>query len=373
MKDKISRNLASIIGRYIKKNILVIESDDWGCIRRTSSKSYQNLIKGGIPVDKCPYNTYDSLETVEDIEVLNDFCKGFRDSKGNLLKITANFIMANPNFESIKDSGLLSYHYRDLLDTYQYYQGGDQTFQAIRNAVNQKVIVPQLHAREHLQVNYWLNALKNGDRETRLAFDNDVWGHPSSYGKLNGINFSSAYHIRSIEELEFIKNSVVEASQLFSNSFGMISETIIPPRFIWPKELEPTFYQTGIKAIQGKLIQLIPKMVSDNTVLLQKIHWMGKTNPSGLQYLIRNVFFEPTQKPQFSWESDAMSRIETAFYWGKPAVISMHRLNFMGGFSNQNRMNSLNRLSKLILAVQSKYPEVEFLSSNELYRLAYEN
>jgi hypothetical protein len=370
MKALISRTIASSFGKKIGRKIIVIESDDWGSIRMPSKKAYDNLTKAGINVKNCPYNTYDSLENENDIENLINFCKKFKDKNQKPLKITANFIMANPNFEKIKECNFTSYHYRDLIESYRYYQENDSTFKAIQKAINENIFAPQLHGREHLQANNWLSALKYGDTETLLAFDNGVWGHPSAYEKKSGINFSSAFHVTSNKELEFAKDSVADASTLFQKYFGFKSETFIAPRFIWPNEMEKTFYDCGIRALQGKIVQLKPTIGQD-TKLRNIFNWMGKSNKNGLSYLIRNVFFEPTQKPNYNWEKDAIMRIETAFFWGKPAVISMHRLNFMGGFSEQNREISLKRLGTVITAIQKKFPDIEFLSSNELYSLTY--
>lgn len=370
-KKYISYNLQAILGQRLSKKYLVIESDDWGSIRMPSKKAYQNLLNAGIPVDNCPYNKFDALETKPDIEAISAICKKYKDYRGSHLKITANFIMANPDFDQIKSSNFKNYFCRDFVETYNYYQGNDQTFQAIQSAISENVIIPQLHGREHLQVNHWLDALRSNETETRLAFNNGVWGHPSAYEKKYGINFSSAFHVTSQKELIFVEDSIKEASELFKNHFGFYSNTFIPPRFIWPIELEKTFKENKIKAIQGKLVQLYPELELKSSKLKLKYNWMGRTNNNGLNYLIRNVFFEPTQKPNFVWEKDAMKRIDTAFFWGKPAIISMHRLNFMGGFSEENRRNGLKRLSALIQSVQKKYPEVEFLSSNELNEVVY--
>ena len=65
--NTISYNLQALLGRKTNRKILVIESDDWGSIRMPSKKSYDNLLNTGIAVDKCPFKTFDSLETTEDI------------------------------------------------------------------------------------------------------------------------------------------------------------------------------------------------------------------------------------------------------------------------------------------------------------------
>lgn len=371
MKNFISRNLQALIGKKAKRKILVIESDDWGSIRMPSKKAYDALSSQGIPVDECPYNTFDSIENSNDIEAIVELANKFKDCKGNSLKITANFIMANPDFEKIREDQFNKYHYRDLFHTYQHYQGDINTFNSIKNSIEAKVFHPQLHSREHLQVNHWLDVLRKADKETLSAFNQGVWGHPSNYEKLNGINFSSAFHITTESELNFCKASIEDGAKLFQNTFGFKAETFIAPRFIWPQELETSLYSSGIRALQGKIVQLKPEIGGDRRKLKNQNNWMGKSNSSGLEYLIRNVFFEPTQKLNFNWVQNAFKRIETAFFWGKPAIISMHRLNFMGGFSEENRKRGLERLGELIAAVQKRWPEVEFLSSNELYRLLY--
>lgn len=366
----ISEQVFGILGKKTKEKIIVIESDDWGLQRMPSKKAFDNLKKAGIPVDTCPYNLNDSLENVEDISRLNDICEIFKDKNGNSLRITANFIISNPDFEKIKESNFEEYSYLKINDIYNLYQGNLNTLTTIKEAYNNGTFIPQLHGREHLQVNHWLNALRNGDNETCLAFNQGVFGHPSVYGQNSGINFLSAFHISTDNELKFIIDSVLDGASIFEEIFGFKSDTFIAPRYIWPLELEIYLKEIGIKSLQGTHVQLVPRLNNINKHSLgKKINWMGKRNVNGLGYLCRNVFFEPTLKPNFPWEKDALRRIDTAFYWGKPAIISTHRLNFMGGFSSENRETTLSRLQNLIQQVQKKHKDVVFASSNELINL----
>ncbi len=366
----VSEQVFGILGNKTRKKIIVIESDDWGLQRMPSKKAFENLKKAGFPVETCPYNLNDSLENVEDISRLNDFCEKFKDKNGNSLKITANFIMSNPDFEKVKESNFEEYCYLKINDIYNFYQGNLNTLTTIKEAYKNGTFIPQLHGREHLQVNHWLNALRIGDNETWLAFNEGVFGHPSNYGKNSGINFLSAFHISSNNELKFIIDSVSDGALIFKEIFGYKSDTFIAPRYIWPLELESYFKDNDIKSLQGTHVQLIPRLNNKNIhTLAKQINWMGKRNKNGLGYLCRNVFFEPTLRPSFSWEKDALRRIDTAFYWGKPAIISTHRLNFMGGFSSENRETTLSRLRNLIQQVQKKHKEIVFASSNELINL----
>ena len=61
-----------------------------------------------------------------------------------------------------------------------------------------------------------------------------------------------------------------------------------------------------------------------------------------------------------------MEEIEIAFQWGKPAVVSSHRVNYVGSIDPSNRDNGLNELKKLLNKVLQKWPDVEFMTSAEL-------
>jgi hypothetical protein len=79
----------------------------------------------------------------------------------------------------------------------------------------------------------------------------------------------------------------------------------------------------------------------------------------------RNCFFEPSLEG-VDWVTSCLKDIERAFRWKKPAVISSHRVNFIGGLNPKNRETSLIEFKKLLNAIVVNWPEVEFKSSAEL-------
>ena len=93
---------------------------------------------------------------------------------------------------------------------------------------------------------------------------------------------------------------------------------------------------------------------------------VGRKNKNGQLYLNRNASFEYSQNPNFDWIGDSMRRIEIAFRWHKPVTISAHRLNFIGILSEKNRDENLIRLQKFITMIQKRWPDVEFMTSDEL-------
>jgi hypothetical protein len=368
LKNKISRNLQAAIGSTTNRKLLVIESDDWGSIRMPNKLAYHNLLKKGIPVDKSPYNKLDNLETEEDFLVLFELLNKIKDSKGNSLKITANTIMANPDFEKIRTSNFKEYHYMELSDTYNHFNGNTKALELFKEGINNNLLTPQLHGREHLHPLEWLKALRENDITTTEAFDEKVWGHPNNYFKDTKMNFSSAFHLLDEEHHTFGENALMEAAKIFRDTFDFKSDSFIAPRYIWNSKIEGILNNIGVKYIQGKIIQLCP--IPNNPYKFKnKVNYLGKKNKFGQTYLTRNVFFEPAQNQKFDWLNDAMERIRIAYKWKKPAIISMHRLNFMGGLDIDNRKENLELLQVLINKVISEFPEVEFLSSNELGKI----
>jgi hypothetical protein len=78
--------------------------------------------------------------------------------------------------------------------------------------------------------------------------------------------------------------------------------------------------------------------------------------------------FEPND-PSVDWLNVALKDIETAFKYKKPAILGPHRKNFIGGIHESNRTNSLLVLKDLLKEIVKKWPDVEFMSTNELFKL----
>jgi hypothetical protein len=102
IKPFISSNLINYKGWKTNKKIVVFESDDWGSVRMPSVETYKTLKQNGIQVDKSPYCKFDSLASEYDLDYLFSTLLKYKDNKGNSPIITANTVIANPDFEKIK-------------------------------------------------------------------------------------------------------------------------------------------------------------------------------------------------------------------------------------------------------------------------------
>ena len=89
-------------------------------------------------------------------------------------------------------------------------------------------------------------------------------------------------------------------------------------------------------------------------------------NRFGQIYLTRNCFFEPSEKASFNWKDKCLKEIETAFRYKTPAIVSSHRVNYIGGLNVENRENGLRQLKQLLIQIKTHWPDVEFMSSDKL-------
>ena len=95
-------------------------------------------------------------------------------------------------------------------------------------------------------------------------------------------------------------------------------------------------------------------------------HTFGATNALGLKYNIRNCIFEPSMNPNRDFVNSCLAQIASAFHWNKPAVICAHRINFVGYIDTKNRDKGLKDFDTLLKSIIQKWPDVRFISSDEL-------
>jgi len=96
-----------------------------------------------------------------------------------------------------------------------------------------------------------------------------------------------------------------------------------------------------------------------------RLRYLGKKNTYNQIYLSRNASFEPSSSDE-DWIDKCLVQIKEAFQWKKPATIASHRVNYAGFLHSKNRDNGLRQLERLLKKVLLTWPDVEFMSSNQL-------
>lgn len=344
-------------GWKTSRKIIVIESDDWGSIRMPDLATYQRLLDSGIRVDKSPYNRYDTLASIEDFEALFKILKKHRDKNGNHPIITANTIVANPDFEKILASNFEEYHYEVFTETLKKYPG--RSFDCWKYGMSEGLFYPQLHGREHLNVNKWLHYLQNGNKDVLFAFQNNFFAIGNGLSKTNISIVLEAFQINEHTTISEVDNILSDAARIFNNVFGYQSKSFIAPNYTWNKKNEKVMANLGIKFIQGSIIQ---RDIVDGNYY----NYLGKINKHNQIYLVRNLLFEPSA--QKTEAIKIVKDIEAIFNKNMPVIISSHRLNFTGSLVKENRIQNLLLLDQILREVIKKW-EVEFMTSNQLGEL----
>lgn len=362
IKRQVVRNLINFRGERYKSKYVVFESDDWGSIRMPSLSVYDKLISDGIINQGDPFLRYDTLETKDDIEKLCSVLSNFKDRRGNPPVITANFNTANPDFSSIRQNEYEHYEYKFFLKTYEETEGSEHCFPSIQSAIESKFFFPQFHGREHVNVVRWLEYLQNKHPFYLKAFDQGAFTVNPLPSIRRPFNLVAAYDFMSKEEEDFGLDSFKDGMNLFKSAFGFFSRTFIAPNYTWNKAIEAVAVKSGVSIIQGSKFQYSPD--SSRSTSKKVRHFHGEQNEFNQNYIQRNCLFEPSVNKSVNYVDECLKSISNAFFWGKPAIIGTHRLNFVSRLSESNRNTNLEQLTLLLKAILKKWPDVEFVSSD---------
>jgi hypothetical protein len=365
LKSNLRTNLINAIGWRTNRKIVIFESDDWGAIRLPDISMIQEYRKQNPDTSNNPYLKYDSLASSDDLNNLFSVLKEFKDINGNHPIFTFNTVVANPDFEKIKENNFLEYFHEPFTETLKKYSAHADAFSLWQEAMKDNLMHPQFHGREHVNVPIWLNELRNGNKEFLNAFDLRTWS--TSQKKIQGINPQATLDWSGFRPKEYQESFIQEGLSLFEEIFGFKSITMIPNNFILGVELHEIIKQNGINVIQGMNYQKLPlgKDFSQKRKMIRR--YFGSENEEKLKYFVRNCQFEPSQTVRnYDDVNQCLSEISNSFLWNKPAIINSHRLNYIGVYDQNNRDKNLINLKILIKSILKKWPEVEFMDSEKL-------
>jgi hypothetical protein len=309
--------------------------------------------------DNLRFNSYDTLASEADLSALFEVLYSIKDKNGNPAVITPVSVMANPDFSKIKSSDFMEYFYEPFTETLKKTPGCNNSFSLWNEGIKERLFVPEFHGREHLNVNTWLRALRDGDPATQIAFNHGIWG----FNNINpeNISYQAAFDTRRGDDLDYHKVVLADGLKLFKKLLGYDATYFVPPNGIFNNTLLPDLKEFGVDYI---FTQKIIKDTNRNKLNPYAFHYLGE-NKGGLRYITRNCVFEPSDKSR-DWVDSCLSDIAIAFRWKKPAIISTHRVNFIGSLDPSNRSFGLQQLSTLLEAIMKSWSDAEFMTSAEL-------
>lgn len=362
MKEYLKKHYINSRGKRTSRKLLVIESDDWGSIRIPNKEVQRYLVNETLIKQTDPFSAFDCLESADDYEALYEVLKNHKDRLDNHPVLTANVVMTNPDFNKIKASEFQNFYNEPFSKTYETYYPNQRTFEILKSGIEHNLIFPQFHAREHLNAMQWLKRLQSGNINYLKAFNVNCFAIDDFAEGNKRANLMASYDYQNEEELEFIKEGIHEGLRLFEQTFGFTSKTTIAPCYVWNDSIEKVLNQNGVKSLQSSYIQ----QKNSNGQHQRVWQGMGRTNKLNQKYFVRNVLFEPSLSKKNNWIDKAMESINVAFFWGKPAILGSHRINYVAGLSKENRQSGLGQLDELLKRVLKKWPDIEFVNSETL-------
>lgn len=359
--------IKNFLGWKTNRKIVVLESDDWGSIRMSSNEVQQILKNKGAKLEESRYEMFDSLECNDDLDKMFDLLTGFKDSTGRHPVITGVNVVANPNFEKIKANNFKEYYYEPFTETLKRYPQHDKVYELWKKGISERLMVPQFHGREHLNVNRWMRALQAGNKGELEAFDLGVTGlGPSLYPDFKG-EYQGAFELEYLSDLDSQAEVLRSGTKLFEDLFGYKSTAFTPTNGPFSTKLEPVLKECGIELIQTA--RIIYKEPIGDYKIKKRFRYMGKKNALGQRYLTRNCVFEPIGTPGINWLDICAAQLEQIFKYNNPAIITSHRVNYTGFLNPQNRETGLAALKELLTLILKKWPDVEFMTTAELGNL----
>ena len=345
-------------GLKLNKKLLIIESDDWGAIRTPSKTAAEAFKRKGLEMSDSLYR-FDALASENDLNSLFDLLAKYKGADGNPPIITANAIMANPDFDKIKACDFQQYHYEPFTETFKRYPQHADNLNLWKKGMVEKLFHPQFHGREHLNIKRWMKVLQSGNEAARFCFD---WR--STYSGKEDYSFMEAYDWDQPDDVEDHVSIILDGLRMFEETFGFRSDSFIAPCYNWDNKLENDLARLGIKWIQGLRNQYAPTGHFGHYTPIR--HYFGEENEFGIKYNIRNCIFEPSMNSNRDWVNTCMAQIKAAFIMRKPAVITSHRINYIGFIEPKNRDHSLRNFDILLNRITQKWPDVIFTTTDQL-------
>lgn len=362
MLKSIKDYIINFQGYKTKRKLVAFLVDDYGTIRISSPEALQELGKLDHKITENRFNKYDDIASKEDLEQLFEVLQSVKDKNGNPAVFTPMTVVANPDFDAIEKVNFENYYFETFFQTLDKRNDGEDIKALWKKGIEQGIFVPEFHGREHLNVRSWMEFLRKQDKNVMAAFKTQSIGMEPADGNRKG--YMAAFDVQDREHLAELNVIAREGLDIFETLFGYRSVFFTPSALIHNDGMHEELKNNGIRYIDMARSRTEPTL---NGTARSRYHYMGESNKLGQRYITRNVMFE-ANKDKRDWVKSALSDIETAFKFGKPAVISSHRVNFVGGKDEENRDKGLKSLKSLLEAISKKWPDAEFVTVRDLFK-----
>jgi hypothetical protein len=310
----------------LRQPVLIIESDDWGAGPLIQADALNHLIR---------------------------LLEGVRDCSNRAAVMTLGIVFEVPDGTRIIATSPPIYHALSLTDA-RYH---DVRF-AIQRGIQAGVLIPQLHGQCH----YWPPALmavaltddkvRNWLTTPEPASTEDLPSHLQSRW-IDATSLPS----KALESDALSLAIAIEVAT-YQAVFNSVPQVAVATTFIWTPAVEAAWAKAGIEIIitPGRRYSYRNAEGKPDGVAAEILS--GQRSTAGQTYLVRDVYFEPTQGHLSQRLVDGLL---TQTRLGRACLVETHRYNFL-----QAQATSLAALEHGLKAALLACPTLRFLSPLEL-------
>ena len=230
----------------------------------------------------------------------------------------------------------------------------------IKEGKSSGVFYLQLHGMEH----YWPPALMQAQDSNKVVRDwlisnnktEDLPSHLQS-------RWSNGSQLPSKEiEVHDIHDYVMEECDLFNTLFGYFPVVVVPPTFDWNMLVERAWLSHGIQTIITPGMKFDGRDKEGKLILVGDMIFNGQQSNTGLNYLVRDNYFEPAHGHKAEDVEQSISRKSEL---ARPVLLEMHRFNYY----EDTTQASLSELDRMISRVCEHFPQINFMTTEVLIQI----
>jgi hypothetical protein len=398
-----------------KEKYLLLSCDDFGAVRLADVTAREYLVGKGLPMDLFPFDRYDTLESVEDLQALRETLLSVKDIQGRGAVMTGFGLAANIDFARMRKEGFAEFRNEPVSRTFERL-GKRDAWDLMQQMRMDGDLVMEFHGREHVHVGWLMRRLREKNPQLLACMEVDSLAG-LEYGKTEGVDYTASFAYDTEEEIPVLASILWDGLQLFEQEWGDKPRHFTPPVMRYPRALDAVLLEAGVAYLDRSMQTeewdatankfrkhwyfLNQRLKSDRKIpaewgmpaggsastLKDNIEYteadvvsriagyainekieptLVHSSAKHLRAMVRNCFFEPMFNPDMDWVDHTMAQISAAFAVGKPANIAMHRMSFVGGISPAVRERGNRDLKEILRRVKQQWPEVRFVSTREL-------
>lgn len=340
-------------GFVFSRPLVLLQSDGWGRVGVCDPEGFEKIRSKGIRLGENPNDLY-SLETAADVDSLRDLLANHRDCMGNPACLVMNFCPANLDFKKMREGGFSKLELMPLFRGLPGRWSRPGLIESYRSGIKQGVFFPALQGLTQFCTFAVEQALVHNNERAhllRILWEEDT---PFIHWRMPWVGYEY-WHPEKPQAgflpAEIQRTLVRRGCELLLALFKTAPISACAPGYRANLATYEAWSHHGIRVAQNSTGEGLKA---------------PNIGPNGILQLHRVLDFEPCRKEV---EVDRYLEIaQVCFSRGLPFVVSVPSMNFHSSIKDFSTP-SLAALDALLMALESKYPELLYITDRDLYSI----